>query len=369
MGALVASDLKKHNRKVVYDLFRSEGDISRAELSRRCGISAPTVIKIVDYYEALGLLKDGGEGTSALGRKPTLVSFVPEAAFALGAVYDGLRLSLGLVDLGGRVHGQRVSNAPADFRALVGEVLPIEVRALLEDAGVDRDRVRGLGLGVPCVVDPVRRVFERASHVGLEEGEGYGSMIEGLEAVLGFPAVLENDANAAALGEFAARGGRSGGDLVFVELGRGLGAGLILDGKLRTGPRFCAGEIGYLALDGSWRGKAAEPGWLESRLDLAGFWREAEADGRSSAESIARVASLLAQGLAAICTALDVGLVVVGRVGADRIGLALLEQVRRELARLCPMRVSCEEPIAPEPGVSGAASLAMKIWLEGVFAG
>ena len=380
MRAHIASDLKELNRSAIYSLIRAEGEISKAELSRLSGISAPTVIKIVDYFRSLGILSEAGEGVSSLGRKPQLLRFEPGSALAVGAEYDGVHLSVGLVDLAGALRGIRRSVAPPDLRELLGSRLAREAEALIADAGIERSRIKGIGIGVPGVVDPSRRSLRQAPLVGVEESEDCGPLLAALERELGFPALLENDANAAALGELAARasgaarapaasGVGEGGDLVFVELGRGLGAGLVLDGRLRAGPRHGAGEIGYLVLGEGARGASARAGWLEERMDLGGFWDEVERSGSPSGASLDRVTSLLALALANICSALDLGRVVVGRAGEESFGEELLSRLRAELGRLCPLEVSCEAPLEPEPGVRGAASLAAAAWLKEAFAG
>ncbi|MBU1080047.1 MAG: ROK family protein, partial [Spirochaetes bacterium] len=183
------------------------------------------------------------------------------------------------------------------------------------------------------------------------------------------PVRVANDANAAALGEVSARGAGCKGDLIFVELGRGVGAGLVLDGRLREGPGFGAGEIGYMVLDRAGASAAGGPGWLEAAMDLESFWSESDRDGRPSAAAVERVGGLLARGAANLCIALDVRTVVLGRAGREAFGPGLLAVLRRELATLCPMDVSCELSVAAEPGVSGAAGLALDEWMEGVCAG
>jgi Transcriptional regulator/sugar kinase len=369
MRAYIASDLKELNRSAVFGLIREEGEISKAEISRRSGISAPTVIKIVDYFQELHIVSEAGEGVSALGRKPMLIRLEPGSALSVGVEYDGVHLSVGLVDLSGRPLRLRSTVAPPDLREILGSLLVREILALIELSGADRSQVRGVGIGVPGVVDPVRRAVSLAPLVGVEESVDCGPFLDALEEELGLPTLLENDANAAALGERAARGAGEGDDLVFVELGRGLGAGLVLGGKLRSGPRHAAGEIGYLVLERSLEAGKRGGGWLERRMDLASFWAEAEAAGSPSEESLDRVASLLALGLANICTALDIDRVVVGRAGQESFGPELLAKLGRELAKICPAPISCEAPRSQEPGVTGAAVLAAEAWLKGVFAG
>ncbi len=369
MRSHVASDLKEHNRRVVYDLIRSRGELSKAEITRSSGISAPTVIKIIDYFTSLGIVGEAGEGESALGRKPMLIRFEPRAAYAVGSEYDGVHLSVGLVDLSGRICALRRSPAPADLRDLLGSLLAREVEELISGAGVPREIIRGICVGVPGAVNPERRVIGLAPLVGIMDEVDYAPLAAALGTTLGFPVLVANDANAAALGEFAAREPEEGGDLVFVELGRGVGAGLILDGQLRTGPRSSSGEIGYMAFEGGIDTSARNPGWLEARMDLASFWSEAESRGEPSPDSLDRVASLLALALANICIALDIDRVVVGGAGRESFGPALLSRLRSGLDKLCPMRVTCEISRSREPGVAGAASLSLESWLKGVLSG
>jgi predicted NBD/HSP70 family sugar kinase len=380
MKARVAADLKEYNRMLVYRLVESRASISRSEISRRLSLSVPTVIKIIEYFSSLGLIGDVGEGESALGRKPMLLSACAKAAYSIGAEYDGVHLSVGLVDLSGHVVSLRRSPAPPDLALLLGSLLADEVEALIRDSGIAPALVKGLGVGVPGVVHSAERYISQAPLVGVEGKVEYGSLASCLRDRLGFPVHVTNDANAAALGELSARGADGGGDLIFVELGRGVGAGLILDGHLREGPGFSAGEIGYMVFDRdtvypvrddsrrACRGKVG-PGWLESSMDLSAFWAEVERNGSPEQGTIRRVCHPLALGLSNLCIALDVRNVVLGRTGKESFGPALLECLRGELQRLCPMEVSCEFSLAAEPGVVGSAGIASYEWFKTICAG
>jgi predicted NBD/HSP70 family sugar kinase len=380
MKARVAADLKEFNRMLVYRLVKSRASISRTEISRRLGLSVPTVIKIIEYFTGLGLIGNVGEGESPLGRKPMLLSACAKAAYAVGAEYDGVHLSVGLVDLAGKVVALRRSPAPPDLALSLGRLLADEVESLIAGSGLSSGLVKGIGVGVPGVVHGTERYISQAPLVGVEEKVEYGALASQLSDRLGLPVHVANDANAAALGELSARGTHSGGDLIFVELGRGVGAGLVLDGRLREGPGCSAGEIGYMVFDRSAscpanadaskpRRKSAGPGWLETSMDLTAFWAEVEKNGSPGADTIRRVCHPLALGLANLCIALDIRNIVLGREGKESFGPALLDCLRGELERLCPMEVSCELSLAAEPGVVGAAGIATDEWLKTVCAG
>ncbi len=368
-GNFVASNLKEMNRRSVYTLLRAEGEISKAEIARRSGISAPTVIKIVDYFKSIGVVVEAGEGASALGRKPQLLAYEPSAAYAVGAEFDGYHLLLGLVDLSGRVGPLLRRRMTPDARTFLKSELAPAVRDLITEAGVAADRVIGLGLGLPGVVGPAPRTLSFAPFVGVDSPLDLSPYLDALERELGMPIAVENDANAAALGEYAARGLGEAGDLLYIELGRGLGAGLILDGRLRKGPRAFAGELGYIVLDPAHSTSQALPGWLESRMDLSDLWTEVSRDGAPTEQSLARTAALLALALTNICVAVDVDLVVVGSAGLTSFIPDLVAALKAEIGRLSALEIRCEAPVAREPGVAGAAALAAERWLDGIFTG
>jgi predicted NBD/HSP70 family sugar kinase len=379
MGSFVPSDLKQKNRATVYSLLKTRRGLSKAVIARESGISPPTVQKIVEYFVGLGLVRENGEADdageagaqniAALGRRPRPLRLDPRAAYAIGAEYDGVHLSLGVVDLAGELHSLVRRKAPPEALTVIAELIEAAALEALASAGIDRRSVVGLGLGLPGTIDPRGRTLRFAPLVGITEPVDFGPRLDELEARLGFPLVLENDANAAALGEYAARSLGSEGDLLFVVLGRGIGAGLVLGGKLRKGPRSFAGEIGYLVFDASWKATLGAPGWLEENTDLASFWTEAEGASGPSRAALERVADHIALALADICIALDLERVVVGRAQRESFGGELLGLIGERLSRLSVLEVSCEAPVAQEPGVSGAASLALDLWLQGVYAG
>lgn len=390
LKARVQADLKEYNRLLVYNLVKAQGPISRTDMARKLALSVPTVLKIIEYYSGLGLVAEAGEGDIALGRKPKLLSIRPDAALTVGAQYDGVHLSVGLVNLDGVLVASRRVQAPPDLQLLLGSLLPEEVESLLATHPVDRGRVHGLGLGVPGVVNSRAKKIMQAPLVGVADSVDYGYMTDDLTGRLGLPVHVVNDANAAALGELSARHGDGAGDLIFVELGRGVGAGIVLDGRLREGPGFGAGEIGYMLLDhgavstgiaGAGCGAAggavsveaatrqSGAGWLETTMDMASLWSEMDGTGSVSDSTLRRVCEPLALALANLCIALDVREVVVGQAGAGGFGDGFIPYLDNKIRSVCPFDVSCRLSLAAEAGVVGAAGVARDEWLKLIAAG
>lgn len=375
MASFVQSDMKEKNRATAYALLKGRQTLSKADIARESGISATTVMKIIDYFQTLGIAgeteqkAEAEEGSFSLGRRPQLLFFNPRAAYALGAEYDGVHLGVGVVDLAGQLHSLVRRKAPQDISSLFSDTLGTTIDAALAEAGLGRDSVVGLGMGVPGTVDSDGRTLRFAPLVGMGRAFDAGPYLEGLTTRLGVPCFLENDANAAAVGEFAARGLGPKDDLLFAVLGRGLGAGLILEGAIRKGPRAFAGEIGYLVSEVGWRASLEAPGWLEAKTDLPSFWEEVASSSGPSQATLERVADYISVGLANICVALDLERVVLGLANRGGFGRDLLALVGERLSRLSVLDVACEAPRAPEPGVSGAGAMALDRWLSGVFAG
>jgi len=369
VGNFVASDLKELNRRTVYTLLRTEGELSKAEIARRSGISAPTVMKIIDYFMASGVVEGAGDGNTALGRKPQMLRYVPGAVYAVGAEFDGLYLHIGLVDLAGTVGAQMTRRVDPDVRTFLARELAPAVRELLESAGIGVSRVVGLGLGVPGVVGPEPLTISFAPFVGVDSPLDLSPFIRALEKELGMPVTVENDANAAALGEYKARSRGGTADLLYVELGRGLGAGLVLDGHLRKGPRAFTGELGYLVLDPGYRVNPDQPGWLESHINLGELWNGIARDGFPPPEPLRRTVNSLALAVTNLCVILDIDLVVFGSGGLNTFLPDFVCALQEQVARYSVVKIRCETPVNCDGGVSGAAALASELWLTGFLAG
>ena len=163
--------------------------------------------------------------------------------YAFGVDLGGTTVKIGLFETNGSLmekweiptrtgnHGENL--LPDIAQAMLGK---------LSDRGIAKDQVEGVGMGVPGAV--VNDRFVKPC-VNLEQWGGF-DVAEALEALCGFPAKIVNDANAAALGEMGAGGGKGRKNVVFVTLGTGVGGGVIVDGKLLAGVHGAGGEIGHI---------------------------------------------------------------------------------------------------------------------------
>lgn len=248
------------------------------------------------------------------------------------------------------------------------------------------DLLAGIGVGLPGIVEGRTSRVRVAPNVPVLDGMAVG---EELMRRTGVPAFAENDANAAALAEAMRGGGRGAPSVLFVTLGTGVGAGLILDGRIWGGSSGFAGEIGHIQVDpngvrcgcGSWgclETIAGVPGWarraqegLKTRdsvlrgrdLTPAAIVEAALQDDPLALEVVDDTARAVGVGIAAALNLLNVERVVVGG-GVANAGPFLLERIVEQVRlRLFPpvfadttFRLA---ELGSDAGVIGAACLAL----------
>jgi predicted NBD/HSP70 family sugar kinase len=369
--------LKRLNERTVLEAIRAGAPISRAEISRRAGISKPTVSLALRSLLESGLVREAA--TAAGGPTYGAVYFepVPEAAIVAG-VDVGARFVRGAIcDLGGHVRARRDIELPAgDAGTTIEAVLELR-RSLVESTGLAEELVDGTVVGVPGVVLPDGEAIDLATNIAGIEGTAFA---RGLRERLDGAVTLENDINLAALGE-RWRGIAQGiDDFVFVSVGTGLGAGLVLRGELHRGHRGAAGEIDYVRAGSDDDDPAAPaltavaerlaegvPTTLAPPLDARDVFAAARAGDRVAADVVEDEGRRIARHIAAISGVVDVALVVLGGgVGAN--GDLLLPVIRPLLAEWLPYPPQVEVSALGDAGVlTGALSVGLDAALDNVF--
>jgi len=232
------------NRSMILETIEKEGPISRADISRLTKISSPTVSLVVEHFLKKGIVKERGIGESSGGRKPTLVEINPNGGFVIGIDLGGTNIKLVLMNLGGKivkkVKGPTINSSSKNkiLNRLKGLI-----RSVIDESDADRDLILGMGIGVSGVTDESGRV-SFAPALGWEDMPVKDLLKEEFK----IPVAVENDVNAAALGEKLFGIGKTVENFVFVAIGTGVGAGIIINGGLYKGFANAAGEVGYFVM-------------------------------------------------------------------------------------------------------------------------
>jgi len=241
--------LRESNRLRVIQALRVLGVTSRADVARRTGLSRSTVSSIVAALQAEGIVVDrdpDGRPAGGGGRPPAPIALYPAAGLAIGVDFGKRHLAVALADLSHEMLAEEWREMPDDYDAETGVERAAElVEMVLDGAGADRGRVLGVGMGLP---GPVHRTGVVGSSAILPGWAGTHAA-ERMSDRLGMEVWLGNDANLGALAEATWGAGRDAGGLVYLKLATGIGAGIVIDGRLFEGAGGTAGEIGHTSLD------------------------------------------------------------------------------------------------------------------------
>jgi predicted NBD/HSP70 family sugar kinase len=242
-GSGSTASLKAANQHRVIALLQSgEDQVSQAEIARATGLAPATVSNIVRELTAAGLV----ESTVGSGRRGSTVRMSPAAGLVAGIDFGHRHVRVAVGDLGGAMLAQRREAIAPDHdheeglalaRALLGK--------LLAEQGRTMDSVLTVGLGLPAPIGDDHIVMA----AGILPGWVGVNAQKEATAALGRPVHVDNDANFGALAEHRRGAGVGHPTMVFVKVSSGVGAGLVLAGKLFRGAGGTAGEIGHLTLD------------------------------------------------------------------------------------------------------------------------
>jgi predicted NBD/HSP70 family sugar kinase len=363
------------NERAVLDTIRNGAPISRAQISRRAGISKPTVSLALQALLEAGLVREASDDPAGPRYGATFFEAVPDAALVLGLDLGARFLRGAICDLGGEVRArQDVELTAPDAAAAVDAIL--ELRDALAGAA---DRIDGVVVGVPGVVEAGTQRVGLSSLTGLEHSDFAGE----LRRRLGLAVTLENDINLAALGERWRGVARGVDDFAFMSVGTGLGAGIVLRGELLRGRRGAAGELDFAhaGLDADADPCAAAVSEYAARLaagasdghalappyDVRAIFAAARGGDSLARATVAEVARRIALHIVPVTAVADVDLVVLGGgIGAN--GDLLLEPVRALLDGWVPFPPRVETSSLGDAAVlTGALSVGLTAALENVF--
>jgi predicted NBD/HSP70 family sugar kinase len=220
--------------RTVYEV----GPVSRADVSRATGLTRTTVSDVVDGFLAQGLMREVGTGPSTGGKAPILLEVPSDARHLLGIDVDRDGLSGIVINLRGEVRAR----AERDLAGHDGEAALEELDDLvIELTHEARQPLVGIGVGTPGLVDIDSGMVRWA--VGLEWRDV--PLGVRLSELTHLPVVVVNDSQAAAMAEWAFGGHDTSSVMVVVKVGEGIGAGIVMRGRLYPGDDSGAGEIGH----------------------------------------------------------------------------------------------------------------------------
>jgi N-acetylglucosamine repressor len=379
--------LKELNHYRILDALRRNGPMARSELARLTGLAAPTVGAIVGTLVAKGLLleREAAPGRG-LGRRAVPVAIHPGWGAAVGLNVGITHGQVLLVDLLGGVLARKSFSLPhRPGPAELVSQLSGAVRAVLGAQAARGARVLGVGTGLHGLVDHGTGVIRFAPHFGWRDLP----FTDLLSQAVGLPVLADNGVRCMALGELRFGAGRGVPNFVCLAVGTGIGAAIVLDGKLYRGAGGMAGEIGHVTVDvagppcpcgscGCLETLASGPAIARRAAalapDLAAATAEAVHRAALAGDAGARLAlheagTYLGVAVANLVKTLNPERVLIGG-GVAGAGELLLGPLRRSVAARALDPASAALPVLPvalgaDAGAMGAAALVLDRFFKG----
>lgn len=239
--------VRKMNRMAVLNMIKDREPVSRRQLATSTGLTPPAITGIVRELMELGIVSEEGLGLSEGGRKPVKLRFNPDAGYVIGVEVMRFESCIGLADL---------KNHPKDLRWVSIDMtephsgVPLLIKALQEmmtRPEFKGKRFLGLGIAFPGLVNAREGTVKRSVNLGTDWTRY--PLRQMMEESLGLTTVIENNSNASALAERWFGGGTDSSDLVYINWGEGISAGVILEDRIIQGFQGHAGEVGHIVMN------------------------------------------------------------------------------------------------------------------------
>ena len=237
---------KERKNLAILEVIRKNGPISRTDISKITELNIVTVSNYVNHYIKTGLVVEGELDESTGGRKPILVELNPKAGYIVGVGLNMLNMVGVLVDLEINVITEiKRERLPENSEAVVQQMVDLAAE-MIEKSEFDKSKIVGVGVGVPGIIDERGRTIRWPQSLGERDISVCLSIKDTFEKRLNVPTFVENDANAAVLGEKWLGLDRDVKHLVYMF--SGVGVGIIINGEIYRGATGAAGELGISSL-------------------------------------------------------------------------------------------------------------------------
>lgn len=238
--------MKSVNKSIILNKIRTSEPISRAQIAKDTKLTPPTVSSIVKELIEQELVRESDLGESKGGRKPTMLHINNNAFYVVGVDAGPETVECILADLSGKIV-ERVSsklNIPITNGQFIS-ILKENIHKILQTSKPYHDKILGIGVAMHGVVDIETGTSLVAPNLDLRNIPIKQKLEEEFNLVVN----VENDARAMALGESWFGGHGDADSMVAVNIGRGVGSGVVINGKLYHGAQDIAGEIGHMTID------------------------------------------------------------------------------------------------------------------------
>lgn len=243
----ISSEIRKINRNLIYHHLYDHPAITKQDLSNALGMSMPTIMQNLTELITQGLVINTEQLQSTGGRKARTLSINPSARHAIGLDITTHNIGAVIVDLGGSIVVSKRVQAPFSSTEFYFKGLATLIEDLIDEAGIDRLSLLGVGLAVPAILSKDGQVLAYASFLNFTNGK-----LCDFAEFIRYPTRFVNDANAGGFAEFwtnaALRTATEDRGVVYLSVNNSVGGAFLVNGRIFVGDDQRASEFGHMTL-------------------------------------------------------------------------------------------------------------------------
>jgi len=248
--------LKQTNRKVILNILRNSGEISVADLSKGVNLSKPTLMAIINYYLKNGLVINTGKGDSTEegGKKPNIYKFNEDGGYAIGMIISANILAGVITNLKSKVLYKTSVPLKTDesFETVLDKMINL-YNDLIDTTKIDRAKLFGLAIGAYGITN-----FTSGEVIFSPHFPSWGKNLNLKEKILEkipdkIPVIVDNHSRFQVFAEKILGLAKEKNNIVAIQAGKGLVAGVIIENEIKRGNHYLIGEIGHTIVDSEGR--------------------------------------------------------------------------------------------------------------------
>jgi len=238
--------MKSMNRSLILNIIRRNEPISRADIAKLTKLTPPTVSNLVKELLQAGIVVEQKLGESSGGRKPTLLTLNGENFHVIGLDIGSRNIKTIITTITGKLLAKENLALPSRIsKEMLLNLMKEAIYTITKSTHIDIDKIIGIGVAMHGIVDIKKGESIFAPNLELENIP----IKEVLEKEFNMAVNVENDARAMSLGELWFGRGSNHDSFVCINVGLGIGAGIVINGKLFHGSNCISGEIGHMVID------------------------------------------------------------------------------------------------------------------------
>jgi len=332
-----------NNAKTIKCLYYHEA-LSSSDISNYIGKSIPHAIKVLNELIKEQYVIEKGYANSSGGRKPLQYSLVPDTHYIVSVAMSQFYIQMGILDMNNRFVTEIVQH-DLKLYDLSAADLVAELTNFLTKSGVDKRKILGVGITMPGFVDPAKGI----NYTFINSNDQ--SLVDYIQQAISLPVFIENDSTAIALGEQKFGVAMYQDDAMVINLGWGIGLGMIVNGDIFRGHSGLAGEFSHIPLIKNGKlCRCGKHGCLETEASLIAIISKAKEEIKQG-----QISSL------ANYTTIDADAIINEAIKGDVLSVKLISEAAYHIGQCLAILIHIMNPATVI--LSGKASVIGRLWM------